>query len=275
MRLILSRKGFDGSAGGCASPILSDGTLISLAIPDRYSPTAYDDIRCGSECMGRFVSDLTRRQIKPSRRAHLDPDLNRASLRRRAGWRPMFGQSGAARTHLQNSGGGVGDLFLFFGWFREVERHNGAYRFVPNAPDQHILFGWLYVHDVWDSPISTPPVWSQRHPHIGGRAAFLSTVYVAAPASPEAAGTFRSVHDDLVLTEPGRSRSNWLVPSFMHPKGRQSSLSYHGQRRFWRKTANGTRLRTVGRGQEFVLDGDHYPEAVAWAESLVQSEVRG
>jgi CRISPR-associated endonuclease/helicase Cas3 len=34
------------------------------------------------------------------------------------------------------------------------------------------------------------------------------------------------------------------------------------------------RLRTVGRGQEFVLDGGHYPEALAWAESLVQSELK-
>ena len=35
MRLVLSRKGFDSSqaSGGCASPILQDGQMLSLPIP--------------------------------------------------------------------------------------------------------------------------------------------------------------------------------------------------------------------------------------------------
>ncbi len=34
LKVILSRKGFDSSYGGCPSPILPDGTLLSLPIPD-------------------------------------------------------------------------------------------------------------------------------------------------------------------------------------------------------------------------------------------------
>ena len=34
MKLILSRKGFDSSCGEQASPIMPDGTLLSLPIPD-------------------------------------------------------------------------------------------------------------------------------------------------------------------------------------------------------------------------------------------------
>ena len=33
MKFILSRKGFDSSNGGIASPILPDGTMLSLPIP--------------------------------------------------------------------------------------------------------------------------------------------------------------------------------------------------------------------------------------------------
>ena len=33
MKIILSRKGFDSKFGGMASPILPDGTLLSLPIP--------------------------------------------------------------------------------------------------------------------------------------------------------------------------------------------------------------------------------------------------
>lgn len=34
MKFILSRKGMDSAAGGFANPILPDGTLLSLPIPD-------------------------------------------------------------------------------------------------------------------------------------------------------------------------------------------------------------------------------------------------
>ncbi|MBA3801209.1 MAG: hypothetical protein H0X18_19410 [Geodermatophilaceae bacterium] len=44
MKLILSRKGFDSAAGGCPSPILEDGSMLSLPIPDRTSPIRYRDI---------------------------------------------------------------------------------------------------------------------------------------------------------------------------------------------------------------------------------------
>jgi hypothetical protein len=97
------------------SPIL-DGEMLSMPIP------AQENAAC---C--RF-SDLTHgdwnyldllRALKPSfkdARCHLDPDI-RPGLVRREGWMPAFGQVGAAETHLENQGVGMGDLFLFFGWF--------------------------------------------------------------------------------------------------------------------------------------------------------------
>ena len=35
MKIILSRKGFDSSCGGVASPILPGGEIVSLPIPER------------------------------------------------------------------------------------------------------------------------------------------------------------------------------------------------------------------------------------------------
>ena len=44
MKIILSRKGFDAEAGGFASPILPDGTMVSLPIPDDSSVVKYDEL---------------------------------------------------------------------------------------------------------------------------------------------------------------------------------------------------------------------------------------
>jgi len=35
MKVALSRKGFDSGYGGCPSPILPDGTILSLPIPSK------------------------------------------------------------------------------------------------------------------------------------------------------------------------------------------------------------------------------------------------
>jgi hypothetical protein len=77
MKLILSRKGFDSAAGGVASPILDDGAMLPLPIPDKKSPIRYRDITIAGENLGAVAADLTRGKIRPDYRAHLDPDLIR------------------------------------------------------------------------------------------------------------------------------------------------------------------------------------------------------
>ena len=42
MKIILSRKGFDSENGGYASPILPDGSLVSLPIPNTTSRPGID-----------------------------------------------------------------------------------------------------------------------------------------------------------------------------------------------------------------------------------------
>jgi hypothetical protein len=170
MKIILSRKGFDSSFGGVASPILPSGEMCTLPIPqspDRETAIHYQDIRYGDLTLGKLVQDLTRGKIAPGCSAHLDPDLNYESLTRLPGWKPLFGQAGAAEGHLRKKEVSCGDLFLFYGWFRQVEfSSDGVYRFVPGARELHVLFGWLQIERRIDLEASEPvELWMRYHPH--------------------------------------------------------------------------------------------------------------
>ncbi len=280
MKIILSRKGFDSSAGGVPNPILTDGRLISLPIPHPAAPNRFGDLQLQGRPLAPLVADLTRKRVKSHHGAHLDPDLDAGSLPRSRGWRPLFGQAKAAQGHLFNQGVGAGDLFLFFGWFRETEIVSGRYRFVPHAPDRHILFGWLQVEQCKkiEGPFHEFPRWCRYHCHFfgdwGGRnALYLARRRLELPGLEETfagGGLFPQFHNRLVLTEPGKSRCEWLLPPWFHPSGRASCLSYHGDSSRWHRGKGGTKLSSAKRGQEFVLDCDHYPEAMGWAGELIQ-----
>src|ERR1044072_1353050 len=82
MKLILSRKGFDSSFGGCASPIFEDDTFVSLPIPEKSGRLRFSEIE-GKHRIGSIVEGLTRwrnKSVKASDHVHLDPDLRFESL---------------------------------------------------------------------------------------------------------------------------------------------------------------------------------------------------
>ncbi len=131
MKIILSRKGFDSSNGGCPSPIMPDGTLLSMPIPSDGDKDKYSDL----EYCGTKYSDLLD-QLKPGndfKHCHVDPDIRDNRISKIPKWIPAFGQIGSAQGKLINSGVEKGDLFLFFGWFRKVELVDGKYRFIPRS----------------------------------------------------------------------------------------------------------------------------------------------
>jgi hypothetical protein len=279
MKFILSRKGFDASNGGCASPIFEDGALCSLPIPDAASGISYGEIRDDKgDSIAPIVSQLTRGRIRAGDRAHLDPDLRRSALRRRRGWRPIFGQAGAAAAHLARYEVGAGDLFLFFGWFRRVERSPRGIRFVSGAPDLHVIYGWMQVGEIVEVTANTARAipWAAYHPHLLDAARFRrNTLFVASSTLDSlglalpGAGTFSRFCPELCLTAPdARSgRSLWKLPKWFYPDG-GPALSRHNDRRRWRRRGDELRLRTVPIGQEFVLDLDAYPEARGWLRSM-------
>ena len=283
MKLIISRKGFDSSSGGVPNPILPDGSMVPLPIPDPASPIAYGDIAYKSGRLDELVACLTGGKIGRKHGAHLDPDLDPASLPRPKRWLPLFGQHGAAQSHLAGKGVGPGDLFLFFGWFRQTETGGIGLRFCRNAPQLHALFGWLQVAQKWDigEAVSPLPRWMRYHPHFHGERRGSNVIYQAAETLSlpgcqvlAGAGLFPGFYPSLRLTADGRTRSHWSLPPWFHPRGRASCLSYHEDSARWERARHAVLLRSAARGQDFVLDCDHYPEAIAWASGLIRAALR-
>ncbi|MEM6447777.1 MAG: hypothetical protein AAF704_14625 [Cyanobacteria bacterium P01_D01_bin.123] len=281
--VIFSRKGFDSGYGGVPSPILPGGRLLSLPIPYRDRLRTYQSVAFDNRPLAKIVISLTKGNIPATATCHLDPDLRVNAVPRSPGWRPIFGQVGAAQKHLQNRDVGVGDLFLFFGWFRETRLRAGKLVFVPKAPNLHVLFGWLQIgamHHPRPEILKRFP-WAIEHPHCIEQGWDINnTIYLAAPqlqipgvpkrALP-GAGVFPCFHPELQLTQAGRSRSIWQLPAWMHPQGRDSTLSYHHAHDIWRRAGDRVILKSRSRGQEFVLNVEHYPEAKSWLATLFQS----
>ena len=91
-RIIFSRKGFDSSAGGAPSPIMADGRIFSLPIPQREkSPYRYKDLRF-DEFKGTELLKKSGSKILPNDFCHFDPILNKAI--------GIFGQANAAQSCL-------------------------------------------------------------------------------------------------------------------------------------------------------------------------------
>jgi hypothetical protein len=287
MRIIFSRTGFDSQYGQVASPICPDGSMYSLPIPVAGDPHRLGDLRPFGCDLAAIAGDLTKGRLDASTAIHLDPDLEETAIARPAGWRPAFGQIAAAQTHLDNNAVGVGDLFLFFGWFRQVEQAGGAWRYRRSAPNVHALFGWLQVGEkVMVGRKAGPAIekfpWLVRHPHIVGAASYGSTnncIYIGSRSlvidgkdlNLPGASTFARFRTDLQLTAPSRSRSWWQLPNCFYPETGRVPLSYHANPSRWTRGSETTLLRVVDKGQEFVLDTAQYPEATAWAANLFKA----
>ena len=262
MRLVLSRKGFDSGSGGCPSPLMPDGTMVSLPIPLKAAPKTYNDIAwSGGSSMGDLIRDLAPQRIRPDFQAHLDPDLRREALPRPRSWRPLFGQIGPAQSHLSKHGIGPDDLFLFFGLYRRVVQRGGRYEFERGARASHVLFGWLQVDSVHHVDQRSHPLdWASDHPHFHMAPNPRNVVYVSRrhldlpglKTAVPGAGVFRKHSQHLELTAPdAKGSSDWRLPRWFEPRRRRPALSYHGRVDRWRRDGDHVRLQTVGRGQEF------------------------
>jgi hypothetical protein len=270
VKLILSRKGFDSTPayGACASPILPDGRMVSLPIPHESGTLPFGALRHQGLDVGQLVSDLTGTRVNRTRPAHLDPDLDPTARDRRRGWRAAFGQDGAAQGHLEHQGVAVGDLFLFFGWFRRVTKVRGCYRYLHGTPDLHVIFGWLRVGEVLRVGPDRVPPWLSDHPHASRDCAPHNTIYLA--DGPNGGGVFQKFDSSLQLTDAESTRrSMWRLPSDFLPRAR-TPLTYHGTPSRWTTAADACRLQSVAKGQEFVLDLAEYPGVQRWTRKLLE-----
>jgi hypothetical protein len=256
-----------------------DDRLCPIPIPDARAGTRYRDILpLDGVPIAKIVEDLTHRRVKGSDRAHLDPDLRRGAIARGAGWRPIFGQAGAAQSHLARNGVGAGDLFLFFGCFRRAEKIAGAFRFVRSAPKLHVLFGWMQVARVErvTRGLAAEIPWVSGHPHLAEPERFKNnTLYFASEqlssigVAVNGGGMFERIRPELILTQtdPYVGCSIWSLPRWFAP-GRRPALSYHSKAARWTECSTSVRLRSAYPGQEFVLDVEEYPEAREWVRAI-------
>ena len=289
-KLILSRKGFDSGSGGCPSPIFPDGTMFSLPIPS-YDEEAFEDLQHGDVDIAGVVTGITDGRMGGKHLIHLDPDLNFEAHRNRKDradwqqWRGMLGQAGAAQSHLNNQRVGRGDVFLFFGLYRQVEKTSEGWHFVRGSPELHVLWGWLQVDQKYRVADIGPNdlTWARHHPHLVSKYRDDKNTVYAASTKLELGrdddrcgiagwGVFPKFDRRLVLTDPsGAGLSQWRLPRWFYPEGNKPPLTYHPDRGRWRRDADHAYLRSVGRGQEFVMDLAHYPEATGWLYGLVRS----
>ena len=262
MKIILSRKGFDSERGGYPSPIMPDGSLISLPIPQNSDNIKYSELNYSENLSYFDIMKQLRTWIKtpenkekltPDTTCHPDPDLDKDILPRPSDWKPIFGQINTAQTHLDNKGIGEGDLFLFFGTFKRTEYNDeGNLQFMDDASEIHLIFGYLQVGKIMrlDQNVHIPK-WMRYHPHTDSNrlSEDNNTVYVAKDKLTfdpgKSGGGVFSFDEKLVLTKEGKSKSRWnLDPIFS-----DVDISYHSEKN-WKDDY----FQSTHRGQEFVIE---------------------
>jgi len=213
--------------------------------------------------------------------AHLDPDIKQNTLSsRKPGWKGMFGQCDTAQQHLCNKRIQPGDLFLFFGWFRDVVKIDGKYKYVSGT-DKHIIWGYMQVGEIDSiSEVSEYDPWKLDHPHYRNRNRISNTGYIARESldfNPDIPGWgVFSYNESLVLTDPNqKNRSVWRLPQFFHPSN-GTKMTYHenifntGNKRVWEYHDDHCILYSVYKGQEFVITGND--KAVKWAKNIILND---
>ena len=267
MKIILSRKGFDSANGSCPSPIMPDGTLLSLPIPLKngkdgdktYADLSYNG-RPYNELIKQFYSE------KNNQYCHIDPDIRKDAFSTiQDGWRPAFGQVDSAQGYLSNQGVDENDLFLFFGWFRQVEEMDGSFHYKSNEPDLHIIYGYLQVKKVLKN-------WEEikdygHHPHADrtryeknkSNALYIPRDTLSFDNTKPGYGVL-NFSDDRVLTLPGHSRGIWKNLPMLCP----SNLTKERK-----NCANGAGIYYRGIWQELVLKENE--ETEMWAKEILQS----
>ncbi len=252
MKVVLSRKGFDSSYGGMANPILPDGTLLPLPIPAKGESLKYIDLHYKSHSYYDIITQLKpTTKIKENWTCHLDPDLIKEVVNREMPWKPLFGQCNQAQSHLANNGVGVGDIFLFWGWFRQTELYSGKLRYAAKAPDIHLIWGYMKVLKV-SKGVQIPKEYSY-HPH-----GLLSLESNAIYESKLADAGVLPYSQKRVLTKAGFSRSKWDLPEFF----KDIEMTYHTKASF-----KSDYFQSAKKGQEFVLE--ETPIVEQWCKELI------
>lgn len=261
-KIILSRKGFDSSNGGIPSPIFENGDMVSLPIPNDRDINKYSDLFYGVMSYWNLLNDLG--YSSKNHCCHLDPGLYQNIKPRPEHWKACFGQSGVALRHLHKKEIDIGDVFLFFGWFRKVKEEGRKISFQKGSSDFHAVFGYLQIGEVLLTQEEMKAV--DWHPHAKDGEGNPNAIFVASEKLLDTDlpgyGTFK-LSDELILTKPRLSRSKWVLPECMI--GRE--ISYHKP-----TSQKDDYFQSAMIGQEFVMESSENIEQ--WIKRIASAQRR-
>jgi hypothetical protein len=269
MKIILSRKGFDSEYGRQPSPILPDGTLLSLPIPQPIDKMRFSELFYEDKSYLEIITELkpSTKHIDSDSFAHLDPDLRKNVYKTRLdNWKPIFGQSGAAQGKLKNEFVEKNDIFLFFGWFKQTELIRGKLSYKKDSPDLHIIFGYLQIGEIFQHGDKFPDyslAHSHTDPDLQNSKLITNCIYIAnekLSLNTNLKGANVLNYDkSLVLTKEGLPKSKWNVPDFFS----ELEISYHNSNSF-----KDGYFQSVARGQEFVIKKNE--NLLNWTRELIE-----
>jgi len=259
MKIILSRKGFDSQYGGQPSPILQDGTLLSLPIPSKRDQNKFSEIMHDGVSYYQIIKELkANTKINEHYNCHLDPDIR--NINGQIKTFGLFGQTGAALGHLNKNGIGINDIFLFYGSFRETENINGKLRYKQNSHEKHVIYGYLQIGQIFKD-MNCLPNNIEHHPHSAYKDD-LNYIYVSSNEFSLIEGKpgfgVLQYKPSLVLTKENESKSKWALPDFF----RDVNITYHKQSSF-----KDSYFQSAAKGQEFIIDGSK--EIINWVINLI------
>lgn len=275
MKVILSRKGFDMKHGKIPSPILPDGTLLLLPRPDDAGFLRYDELFY----QGTSYLDIIR-QLNPSiaeelkdARCFPSPDISPDTYSTPKDWKPTFTQYGPSEGHLSSQKVSVGDIFLFFGWFRQTtydDQHQLTY--VSDAPDLHIICSYLQIGSIIKNKnfILKKYTWNKLVDN------FIKTSKHYSVYLPTKKLSYNNKQDgfgqlvfaqNLILTKQGLPYHKWTLPDLFRQQ--DVTISYHNN------YTNGfipgkDYFQSSNIGQEFVINGTH--DLRAWVCRLIYNK---
>lgn len=187
-----------------------------------------------------------------------------------------FWSSLCCHSHLTNEQVCEGDLFLFFGSFKQTYFDKGILKWEPQHPF-HAIFGYLEIGKI----VSADDIDEKKgfeiyehHPHFANAQEYkkLNSIYVASDklnnSSSSGSGTL-VYNDSLRLTKAGYNKSIWQLPGFFVDEA--ISISRHKNRNRFREIEHDKMLlSTVGIGQDFVVN-DQSGQVQEWAKGIFRN----
>ena len=274
MKVILSKKGLDSS--NSTKPILiANNELLFLPIPSnnkadkKYSEVFINNEKslldcCREKDINYVIIGGKKVPVDGETNCHLDPQL--LDYFGYAGFKGSFGQDLSAQGHLKNKEVKEGDLFLFYGWYKDKKD-----KFHTNG--KHTIFGYLQIGEIIDNftpehkqEIINKYPWLKDHPHWNSKAT-NNTIYIAEEnftfdTSLKGYGMFRYC-SKLDLTAGKKvQKTFWEVPALKDLE--VSVKGVHSNNYF----DNLGQYRIPPCCQELVIDS---PQAEQWAINLIQN----